>query len=112
MDSSNTSAVSMYSTKTVTIHTILIVSVCAAFGIINIVSKAVAVGAVTLGMGIVVLLVITMIRKRTQIATQGFFSVYRSAAYDNRDLGREARAAHHVRADADFYGGIGAVLQR
>lgn len=73
MDSSNTSAVSMYSAKTVTIHTILIVSVCAAFGIINIVSKAVAVGAVTLGMGIVVLLVITMIRKRTQIATQGFF---------------------------------------
>lgn len=73
MGDQKTYSVSLYSAKTVTIHTILIVAVCAAFGIINIVSKAVAVGAVTLGMGIVVLLVISVMRKRSEITTQGFF---------------------------------------
>lgn len=73
MNDSKSSSISLYSAKTVTIHTILIVAVCAAFGIINIVSKAVAVGAVTLGMGIVVLLVISVMRRRSEIVIQGFF---------------------------------------
>lgn len=69
---SNSSSESIYSRKTVTIHMILIAVVCVAFGAINLISGAIAVGAITLAMGILVPVITIAIRNSTEISTQGF----------------------------------------
>ncbi len=63
----------LYNAKTVIIHMVMITSVCIAFGIINILSKAVAVGVVTLVMGGIVPAVSIAMKNKTAITTQGFF---------------------------------------
>lgn len=51
---------------------ILIAVVCVAFGAINLISGAIAVGAITLAMGILVPVITIAIRNSTEISTQGF----------------------------------------
>lgn len=63
----------LYNEKVITIHMVFITIVCVAFGVINLATKAFLSGAVTLVMGGVVPAVTTILRKRTSVATQGFF---------------------------------------
>lgn len=69
----NSTNVSLYNAKTVTIHTVFVAIVCFAFGIINLVSKSFASGGITLAMGVVVPVVAAVMKKRTEVSTQGFF---------------------------------------
>lgn len=69
----NSTNVSLYNAKTVTIHTVFVAIVCFAFGIINLVSKSYASGSITLSMGIVVPVIAAIMKKRTEVSTQGFF---------------------------------------
>ena len=69
----NSTNVSLYNAKTVTIHTVFVAIVCFAFGIINLISKSYASGAITLSMGIVVPIIAAIMKKRTEVVTQGFF---------------------------------------
>lgn len=69
----NSANVSLYNAKTVKIHTIFVAIVCFAFGIINLISKSYASGAITLSMGIVVPIIAAVMKSRTEVATQGFF---------------------------------------
>lgn len=73
MVNTQNSSAALYNVKTITIHMVLITIVCIAFGVINLVSQAWAVGAATLAMGGIVPAVTVIIRNRTAIASQGFF---------------------------------------
>ena len=64
---------SLFNSKTITIHMILITTVCVAFGVINLITRSVVVGAATLAMGAIVPAVTITIRKKTAITAQGFF---------------------------------------
>lgn len=63
----------LFNSKTITIHMILITIVCVAFGVINLITNSIVVGASTLAMGGIVPAVTITIRKKTAITVQGFF---------------------------------------
>lgn len=64
---------SMYNAKTITIHMALISVVSIAFGVINLVSKTIVVGILTVSVGLVIPAATIIMRKRTEIVVQGFF---------------------------------------
>ena len=59
------------SEKTVKIHMIIIAAVCIGFGIINLISGALAVGIVTAAMGIIIPAAITLVKKKLSRTMQG-----------------------------------------
>lgn len=73
MANTENSSAALYNAKTITIHMVLITIVCVAFGVINLVSQAWAVGAATLAMGGIVPAVTITIRKKTAVTAQVFF---------------------------------------
>lgn len=73
MDHTQNASANLFNAKTITIHMVLITTVCVAFGVINLATQSWAVGAATLAMGGIVPAVTIAIRNKTAIPVQGFF---------------------------------------
>ena len=64
-------AQSRLSEKTVKIHSIAIIIVCALFGVLNIVRSAVGIGALIIGFGVLITLIVLVFGKKAPIGARG-----------------------------------------